>query len=159
MKTFLKQSANGAPIYALENNEHMKAHESITDSLIAEAVSKIEYREPFMMVAVDMGRIVGNDSCVPVTLSDNIKMMYRKGRTGKTPIVFDREPEETSLLTVGICKDDDGLNTVFTAFFGVLAPKEPWDPRLKEEEKAESESFWLTHALIYDPAAIDLERK
>lgn len=36
---------------------------------------------------------------------------------------------------------------VFTAYGGPLAPQEPGDPYLKEEDRAASVSFWSLHAL------------
>ena len=51
------------------------------------------------------------------------------GRKNKSRIVCYREPEPTSLFTVGVCTDDDKLVTVFTAFPGPLTPKELTDPR------------------------------
>ena len=36
---------------------------------------------------------------------------------------------------------------LYTVFGGPLSPKEPQDPTLREDERAESESFWRDHAL------------
>jgi hypothetical protein len=64
----------------------------------------------------------------------------------------------TSLITIGICLDDDGVHTLFTAFYGKLAPREPWDPSLPDQDRAESEEFWKTHAIVATPDEIDWER-
>ena len=69
------------------------------------------------------------------------------GRKNKSRIVCYREPEPTSLFTVGVCTDDDKLVTVFTAFPGPNAPKEMTDPRLTDAERADAIAFWSTHAL------------
>lgn len=127
----------------------MEAHQNASDSLIAEAISKVEYTPPFWMGTVNMGKVIGKDACVPVTEADDVRWICRPGRDIKSPIVFNRTPEDTQMFTIGICKDDDGLNTVFTAFPGQKAPKEPNDPNLRDEERAESELFWGNHALCH----------
>ena len=73
-------------------------------------------------------------------------MIQRPNRDGLTPMIG-IEAQSTSLITIGLCVDDDGLWTMFTAFYGVKAPKEPWDKTLSESEREESEEFWSTHAL------------
>lgn len=157
-KRLIGKTKNGKDVFAINADSHMAAHAAVTDEMMAEAIKLIDYQAPFQMVTVDLGRIIGTDNCVETTDSDDVKMMYRKGRDGKTPIVFGREAEETTSLTVGICTDEDSLETIFTAFTGKIAPKEPWDPRINPEEKAESENFWKHHALVYDESAIDTER-
>ena len=159
-KRFLGNTANGVKVYAINKDEHMEAHSYVTDEMLKEAIQKVNYESTFWMDTIDLGRVIGTDNCVVVSDKDNVKMLYRKGRAGKTPIVYDKAAEETSLLTIGICTDnEDGLVTVFTAFTGIKAPKEPWDPSLKSDEaKAESEAFWDSHALVYDESAIDSER-
>lgn len=149
MKKLIGKTKNEFEVYVIVNDQHMQAHSDITDELIAEAVSKVEYTPKFWMNSINMERIVGKDACVTVTEADDVVWMCRPGREIESPMVFNREPEDTCLLTVGMCTDDDGLVTVFTAFPGQKAPKEPKDPKIREEERAESEAFWSTHALCY----------
>lgn len=148
MKKKINETRNGKEVYIIVDDTHMQAHPQITESLLAEAIGKVDYKPPFQMVTVDMGRTIGTDMCVSTGPDDKIVWQARKGRTTPSRMVLGREPEPTSLVTVGICTDDDGLETVFTAFPGQLAPKELHDPRLKEEERAEAETFWATHALV-----------
>lgn len=158
-KRLVGKTKNGIEIYAINQDEHMAAHSSVTDAMLVEALSLVVYNSPFWMESVDIGHIIGTDNCVSVSDVDDVRMLYRKGRAGRTPILFGREAPKTSLLTIGICHADDGLETIFTAFTGAKAPKEPWDPSLKsEEEKAVSKQFWSNHALVYDESAIDSER-
>jgi len=147
-KNFLAKTKNGFNVYVIVESEHMLAHKNVKETEIAEAISLITYSEPFQMEMVDLGRIIGRDNCITITEQDDIRFECRPGRTTLSKLVYGREPEPTSLLTVGICKDDDGLNTVFTAFYGAKAPKELDDPRLKPEEREEAEKFWATHALV-----------
>ena len=147
MKKLIGKTKNGLDVYVILADEHMLAHKDATEELIAEAVSKVTYEPTFWMGSVEMGRIVGKDACVVTTDADDIRMMCRPGREIESRMVFNREPEDTTLFTVGMCTDDDGLVTVFTSFPGLKAPKELNDPRLREEERAEAEEFWSKHAL------------
>ncbi len=150
-KKLLAVSATGAPVYVGEDTiNHMTAHSDVKMSDVAEAIKKLSYQAPFFIGPVDLQRVIGANSCVEVTAQDEVKMLRRKNRDGETPIVFNRQAEPTTQIVVGVCTDDDGLETLFTAFYGQLAPKEPWDPRLKDEEREESEAFWRTHALVYE---------
>ena len=148
MKKLIGKTNNNVDIYVIIDNLHMQAHTSVTENHIAEAISRLTYAEPFQMESVDLGCIIGYDNCVTTTENDDIRYECRPGRKTKSRIVYGRKPEPTSLITVGICKDDDGLNTVFTAFYGAKAPKELEDTRLKPEEREEAEAFWATHALV-----------
>ena len=159
-KVFLARTANNEAIYINSNTiEHMKAHPNVNMAHIIEAIGKIDnYDGKFSIGPVDMGRTIGKDNCVEMMPSDEIKYMYRNGREHTSPIAVGKSPVDTNLLTVGICRDDDGKNTMFTAFYGQLAPKEPWDKSLTPAQKAESEQFWSTHALVATPNSIDLKR-
>lgn len=146
-KNKIGTTKNGFDVYVIVNNEHMEAHADVTNKLIAEAISKVTYKPPFWMNSVDMGRIVGKDSCVEITDEDDTCWTLRPGRKVESHLVYNKKPVDTNLLTVGMCNDDDGLVTVFTSHFGVKAPKEPTDAHLKDSEREESEEFWHTHAL------------
>lgn len=149
-KTFIGTTANGIDVYMCESTyKHMIAHPDVRMDDVKEAIMKTTYQAPFQIQSVDLGRICGKDSCISIPAGMKPKMRTRKGRQGKTPVFLSGvEAADTCILTVGICKDDDGKDTVFTAFYGQLAPKEPWDPRLSDSERSESEAFWSSHALV-----------
>ena len=149
-KKFIGTTGNGFDVYMCESTySHMLAHPDVQMDDIKEAISKIDYKAPFQMAQVDLGRICGKDACIEIPAGMNPEMRTRKGRQGKTPVFLSGvEAADTSILTVGICKDDDGKDTLFTAFYGQLAPKEPWDTRLSDSERSEAESFWASHALV-----------
>lgn len=159
-KEFLARTASNIDIYVnKETLQHMEAHPDVNIAHICEAIGKLEtYSGPFAMSSIDMERTVGKDACVETSPEDKVTHLYRKGRQGTSPIATEKEPEDTSLLTVGICLDDDGRHTMFTSFYGQLAPKEPWDESLTPEEKIKSEQFWSAHALVCPDEAIDWER-
>lgn len=147
MKKEIGVTTNGYHVYVIINDRHMLAHSSVTESLLTEAVSKIDYTPTFWMDEVDLGRIVGKDACVQTTEDDDVRYECRTGRETLSRVVYGREPEDTTILTVGLCTDDDGLVTIFTAFPGKKAPKELSDPSLRESERPEAEAFWACHAL------------
>lgn len=149
-KTFIATTNNNVDVYMCESTyEHMLAHPDVRMDDVKEAISKTAYKAPFQIQSVDLGRICGKDSCVSIPDGMKPEMRTRKGRQGKTPVFLTGvEAEDTTLLTIGICKDDDGKNTIFTAFYGQLAPKEPSDQRLSDSERSEAESFWASHALV-----------
>ena len=160
-KTFIATTETGKAVYMCSDTyEHMMAHPDVRIEDVKEAVERSDYVGPFKMASVNLGRTVGKDGCIRVPEGMTPHMLFRKGRDGKTPVFFEGEAEaaDTSLVTIGICTDDDGLETVFTAFYGQLAPKEPWDPRQKEQERKESEEFWRSHALVVSQDSIDLDR-
>jgi len=63
----------------------------------------------------------------------------------KAPISY--EPLLSRLLTVIAGPDGDLPCVLYTAYGGPLAPKEPGDPSLSNDERAASEAFWAVHAL------------
>ena len=157
-KKFLATTANGIGVYVGEDTlEHLKAHSDVDLKVVAEAVSKVTwYNAPFGINSVDLGRIVGKEGCVEITpeMASHVQMRTRKGRKGETPVLLKKEgftPADTSKMVVGICKDrKDGINTLFAAFYGVLAPREPWGEAIEKgsKEEAESVEFWRTHAIV-----------
>lgn len=147
MKKKIGKTKNGFDVFVEIQNEHMIAHKDATYDLIAEVIKKVDYIPTFYMNSIEMGRIVGKDACVETTEKDDICMRCRPGRKIESRMVLNREPEDTTLLTVGLCTDDDGLVTVFTSFPGLKAPKELNDPSLSDKERPEAEAFWSNHAL------------
>lgn len=147
MKRFIGKTKNNIEVYEIVNNKHMEAHASISKEVIAEAIIKVEYTSTFWMDSIQMDKIIGKDSCVITTEEDEIVYVCREGRERPSKMVLNRVPENTTYLTIGMCTDEDGLVTIFTAFAGIKAPKELNDPRMTEEERPEAEAFWANHAL------------
>ena len=163
-KVFLATTASGVDVYIeKETYDHMQAHPDVDLEVVKEAINKIDdltADTPFRMASTDMDRYIGEDNCIQIQPSFHVQDLYRKNRDGKTPVVVDvweDKTQHTTLVTTGICLDE-GKHTMFTAFYGQLAPKEPWDSSLSPDAKAESEAFWSTHALAVAPDAIDWER-
>ena len=149
-KKYIGTTKNNIDVYMCESTyEHMLAHPNVRMDDVKKAIMKTTYQAHFQIKAVDLGRICGKDSCIEIPAGMKPEMCTRKGRQGKTPVFLSGvEAEDTSLLTLGICTDDKGRDTVLTAFYRQLAPKGPWDPRLSDSERSESEAFWSSHALV-----------
>ena len=156
-KKLMSVTTNGYEVYSLVNNGHMQAHKDVQEEHVKEAIAKIDHHAPFGIYEVDLGRVVGTDICVETTADDDVRLEYRVGRDILTRKVYGREPAPTTKMVVGICTDpDDELETVFTAYYGQLAPKELTDPRLTDEERPEAEAFWANHALIKAPMQFEI---
>ena len=152
MKELLAKTNNGVDVYMDVEDTHMLAHKGVPTELIAEAVSKVVYNPTFFIGEVEMGRVVGVDGCVKTSDTDDVFFACREGRSTPSRLVRGRKAEPTTKMVVGICNDsdDNGVVTLFTAFFGVKAPKELDDPRMTEAERPEAEKFWADHALVVD---------
>ncbi len=162
MKNIIATTKNGQEVYVGEETlKHLEAHSDVKMEDVKEAIGKISsYNGHFFIGEVNLGRILGKDTCVETDQGENsgVQYLYRKGRDGRTPVILGGEGVDTEKIVVGICLDDDGLHTLFTAFYGCLAPKEPWDASLMDTEKEESVRFWSTHALAVSEDTIDWER-
>lgn len=153
-KTLLGVTKDNVYVYISDKDmEHMKAHSDVDMKHVTKAISTITTPDKNskitkIMENVDLHEIIGKDHCVEVTPEDDVRMEKRPGRQTETPMVYGKKAKDTSLINVGMCVDKDGEWTLFTSFYGVLAPKEPNDECLTEEERSESEAFWSTHALV-----------
>ncbi len=88
------------------------------------------------------GPSVGDD---PV--SDAI-LVVRNNRPGPSRMVRRPMKLATGLVAIGMVNEEGIL--LFTAYgntHGIVAPREPWDKGLSEEEKKQAEEFWAVHAL------------
>lgn len=132
------------------------------NAVLAEVLAKMSPEGGFVRTTVDLGRVVGHDNCVPTTDADEIVFAQREGRQGLTRFTKSAEPVATSEVSVIMCRDKEhgGRWTLITAFFGALAPREPWDPNIKSDsERVDAREFWSSHALAWgsDPIVADTE--
>lgn len=70
----------------------------------------------------------------------------RKGREYASRLC-NRSPRPVRTVTVIAGPHGDEACVLYTAFGGPLAPKELNDPTLAPDKRAESEAFWIRHAL------------
>lgn len=159
----LGRTADGA-IVRDRIDSHFHPEGGLTKELLAEAISRIDTEgRRHIVEQVEFDHQVGYQSCVEVGPDDDVEMVFRKGRSGRTPMVHGREPQPTNSVVVIIGRDqdysEDGNYMLATSFVGTLATREPWDPGLGSgEEIQEAEEFWSKHALLYNEDLIDKER-
>ena len=150
-------TANGIELELYkEFEEHMEAHADVRFQDIIDAVSRIDYNGAFFMAPIDLGHVVGVNHLICRPTDEKVQMLHRKGRAGVTPCVFHQVAPATTKIVVGIAHDD-GKDVVFTAFYGELSPREPWDESIQSNPELlkESKDFWAAHALIVTEDQID----
>lgn len=137
---------------------HLKVHADVCEYL-EEAMSTIDTNfAPFIKVAVQFDKIVGQSTCVNVHIGDEFKYAKRIGRKYPTRFVLNREPEPCSTVTVIMKRTPNNEKydyTLLTAYIGELATKEVHDPKLTYEEVHEAHEFWNSHALIWDESILE----
>lgn len=161
-KVFLGTTKDGAKVYR-EPGSHFHPEGGLTFDILRSALGVIDTEErSFVREQVRFNQPIGKKTCVEIGPEDDIVMIYRKGRSGQTPMVKNREAEPCDLLTVIIGKDGSGDNDSYklvTSFIGGGSEREPWDPNIEsDEEKQKCKDFWDSHALVYDDNLIDWER-
>ena len=162
-RVFLGTTKDGAEVYD-RSDSHLHNEGGMTTDILAGALSVIDTEgESFLKKKVDFDRPIGKTNCVEINPTDEIVMVYRKGRSGQTPMVKNRETNPCNSVMVVLKKDrstqDKTAYELVTSYIGVDSPREPWDPGLStEEERRTSEEYWRTHALVYDDNLIDWEK-
>lgn len=162
---FFGRTRDGAKVYD-RIDSHFHAEGGLTPDLLAAALSTIDTGgRTFLKEQVDFEHPIGKTTCVEVSPDDEVVMVFRKGRSGRTPMVKNREAQPCSSMVVILCKDDtlkdddSDAYVLITSYIGDDAPREPWDPNNENEEACqECEEYWSSHALVYDEALIDQER-
>ena len=88
------------------------------------------------------GPLMGDE---PVADSD--VTLERRGEREYRSRTVDRPTRPTRTVTVIAGPHEKDTCILYTAFGGPVAPKEPGDESLGDDERAESEEFWSKHAL------------
>ncbi len=156
--TLVGTTRDNVPVFDRPQS-HLQGH-GMPEEVLKEALAQVSQHAPFEKHVLDMGRIVGNNTCVQVGPEDQVVMAVRKRRFGPTPMVLGRQPEPCSKVVVVLKKayDDEGEYFVLiTAFVGEGSEPEPWDRQLVpgSPEHRRAVRFWQTHALLYDEEVID----
>lgn len=154
MKKPFTTTKNGVVVFLNKDNPHLVAHKEDFQRpqflyALQRAIRSMILETDFFIGDFDCKTRTGRTHCVTVTDKDQIIWLKREGRENESKIVLNREPEETTYVTIGICKDQkDGKMTIFTAWAGPKAEKELTDPKLTEAERPVAEKFWANHALV-----------
>jgi len=116
------------------------------ERFLPEALGNVRsYARPFLSETVDLGRVVGESTCVETAQHDIVLFAQRHGRRGLSHFVQERDPVPTSKMTIILKRATPREYILITAWFGTQAQPEPWDPKASEQ----SFSFWTQHALIW----------
>ena len=157
----LKTGCGGSIILTEGVREHLGAHPGILD-LIPEIASKVSLPTDGSRLAcqISLGRVVGQSSLINIKkigLSETAWFAVRKNRMKASRVVPDAGPADTDLVSIVANPVEKKSYELVTAWFGAMAPKEPWDPDLADDPSAYDESinFWCRHALVHDLAVMD----
>jgi hypothetical protein len=127
---------------------------AITGDHLAFIMSKFKDKQAFFLETVEMPEHLGSLPCglhgplmgdAPVPESE-VTRAVRGDRPGPSRMC-DRPARMVRFMTVVGGPDEEGETILYTAYGGRVAPREPWDRGLNEEQRAESEQFWSEHAL------------
>ena len=159
--TSYKTPCGGSIILTEGVREHLEAHPGILD-LIPEIASKVIIPTDGSRLAskISLGRVVGQSSLIytkKIGLSETAWFAVRKNRMKASRVVPDASPVDTDLVSIVANPVEKDSYELVTAWFGAMAPKEPWDPDLMDDPSAYEESinFWCRHALVHDLAVMD----
>lgn len=137
--------------------EHLLAHPDIW-RFLPEATNKIVLpsNRSVLAIEVELGRVIGRSGCVStpvIGIDDKAAFAVRLARLAPSRVAVGAIGLEVRHLVVKARPTDQpGVYSLVTAYVGDLAPREPHDPTLTPEEQRASLEFWMTHALVYDPA-------
>ena len=159
--TSYKTPCGGSIILAEGVREHLEAHPGILD-LIPEIASRVTLPTDGSRLAsqISLGRVVGQSSLIntkKIGLSETAWFAVRKNRMKASRVVPDAGPADTDLVSIVANPVEKDSYELVTAWFGAMAPKEPWDPDLSNDPAAYEESinFWCSHALVHDLTVMD----
>ena len=91
------------------------------------------------------GPIMGD----PKITASQVEWRKREGRGYQSRIITRCRSRLRDRITVIAGPHEDHKCMLYTAFGGPLAPKEPRDPSLSDEDREASETFWSQHALVW----------
>lgn len=144
--------------------EHLRAHPSIIP-LLDEAMASVTLPSDGSkyLGEIDLGRPLEKTTrlVVPdIGMDGEGLFAFRKGRMAATRVTFEQAQNTDMVSTVVIIASPPvGVPDKYilrTAYIGKPSPMEPWAGAFSsEQEREQAEHFWQTHALVYDPAAME----
>ena len=104
---------------------------------------------------IDSKKIIGKSSLIKtesITNNSDTYFSKRKGREGPSRVALDQDFQGTSIISIVAEPLDEKQYNLISAWYGPIAPREPWDNTLLNDQKRldESLSFWCCHALVYE---------
>lgn len=155
-----KTACGGLIIVPRKAEDHLVAHPEVRD-LMPEAIGRVllPRNGAFLSAEVETERIIGRSGCVStpqITTSDRVLFAQRIGRDKPSRVIVGEGEETTKAVILAFASRDKASPYVLvTSWVGSLAPKEPWDPNIRDDtERQECLRFWCTHALVWDPTVM-----
>lgn len=139
---------NGARVVVGLEGTHAATHLQTNPellTLVKEALPKLVHPEAGGDFEVDLGRIIGESSCIETRPTDEIVYAKRPNRDSYTRFVVGRETVPASTVVVRLEKVADDEYNLFTAYVGHAAPEFP----ISKDDDPERIAFWNTHALVW----------
>ena len=111
-------------------------------------------KNEFFMVTLELpshltslvSNLVGPAAGDAEVTENEVFYMTRGGRPGKSRMI-NRPGRATRHISVIAGPHNGNACVLYTAFGGPIAPREPWDSSMNEEEVKNSRDFWSRHAL------------
>lgn len=146
---FLCNSKNGRQVVYDPIHSHATTHFNDAPQLkdvVIEIISAKELHNEKYEFDTDMGRIIGNKDVVNVHETDELLYAKRKNRDEFVPFVKNRNPQPTSLVSMGLVLQEDESYLLTSAWFGEFE-----SPPFPGEAIATPESvpFWNKHAFVW----------
>lgn len=123
---FIGVLSNGTELYD-RIGSHL--HEGVTSQMLLAAILSVPVNIPAMYTHEhDFGKVIGNTSCVPTQVGDEIVFARRPGRDGLTRWVKNRTVEPCAHVTISIrFSQAQGCYILLTAYIGRKIGREPWN--------------------------------
>ena len=162
MESTLFKTKCGGSIHLTDSvKEHLEAHPGIL-GLIPVIASRVilPIDGGRLTCQISLERVVGQSSLIEtqkIGLSETAWFAIRKNRMKASRIVPDVASVDTEIVSIVANPVEKNSYELVTAWFGAMAPKEPWDPDLTDDPSAYEESinFWCSHALVHDPELME----
>ena len=156
MKSISFKTGCGGSIHLTDSvKEHLEAHRGIL-GLIPVIASRVilPIDGGRLTCQISLERIVGQSSLIDtkkIALSEKTWFAVRKNRMKASRVVPDAGPVDTDLISIVANPVEKDSYELVTAWFGIFAPKEPWDPGLSGDSSGYEEAihFWCSHGLVY----------
>jgi hypothetical protein len=152
-----KTACGGRIVVPRKAEDHLVAHPEVRN-FMPEAIGRVVLPQngAFLSAEVEMGGIIGRSgrvSTTQVTTSDRILFAQRIGRNKPSRVIIGESEETTKVVILAFAsRDEVGTYVLVTSWVGSLAPKEPWDPNIRNDaERQECLRFWCTHAFVWNP--------
>ena len=101
--------------------------------------------DQFVERTVTHDHVVGQSKVVTIQPGNIIFYAQRPRRDGLSKFVAQREPEDTTSVTVVLKKtDEQDTYVLITAYIGEKAGLEPWDRRATDQDM----EYWRAHAFV-----------